>query len=73
MGKSKSYRNGPGWQSRNTPGAATKASRGAVVHAEGTHMSGSDEYGRGGMGKSARSKSKAGRMPAKNSSPYGRS
>ncbi len=52
MGASKSWRGGPGWQGRNTPGADTKGSSGhTIVKAEGTHMSG---------GKSLRSGAKAG-------------
>ena len=68
MGKSKSWRAGPGWESRNTPGGDPKVSKGAVVKAEGTHMSGGG-YGRKGHG--GRNKSKSGKMGAKNPGPHG--
>lgn len=71
MGTSKTFRAGPGWEKRNTPGAAPKVSKGAIVHAEGTHMSGADEYGRMGMRKGTRKKSKHGKMSAKNPGPHG--
>ena len=66
MGTSKTYRAGPGWEKRNTPGAAPKVSKGAIVHAEGTHMSGYDESGRKGLRKGTRQKSRSGGMSAKN-------
>ena len=73
MGHSKSYRGAPGYQARNTPGANPKVSKGAVVKAEGTHMSSDGDYGRKGMRSAARQKSRSGSMGAKNSGPYGNS
>lgn len=70
MGSSKSYRGGPASGSRNTPRGRTKASTGAVVHAEGTHTSGGG-YGRKGMPSSARNKSKSGKMSSRNPGPHG--
>ena len=65
MGTSKTYRKGPGWEARNTPGAEPKVSKGAIVNAEGTHMSGYDSHGQK-AGHGARIKSKSGRTPAGN-------
>ena len=74
MGTSKSYKMGPGWESRNTPSGNTKASRGAVVKSEGTAMSGKGDFGRSGMKNSSRQKSKQiSGGGAKNKGPYGRS
>lgn len=70
MGMSKSYRGTPGWEKRNTPGAAPKVSKGAVVKAEGTHMSGEDEHGRKGS-KGGKGKGRSGKMPYKNPGPHG--
>ena len=70
MGKSKTYRAPPGWEKMNTPGAYPKVSKGAVVVAEGTHMSGSDDYGQH-AGSGARNKSKSGKASAKNPGPHG--
>lgn len=70
MGTSKSYRGGPGWEPRNTPGKATKPSKGSKSTAEGTHMSGG-QSGRTGMKNTARKKSKSGGMSAKNPGPHG--
>lgn len=72
MGGSKSWREGPAYQGRNTPGGDTTPSKGPVVKAEGTHQSDS-EGGRKGMRSDARSKSRSGSMPAKNSGPHGES
>lgn len=71
MGSSTSHRKGPQWTGRNTPGANPKVSKGAVVKAEGTHMSGATDEGRKGMPAKARSKSMSGRKPAKNTGPHG--
>ena len=71
MGSSKTFRAPPSWQARNTPGGKTYPSKGAVVKAEGTHMSGSHDYGRKGMKKGARNKSKSGMTSAKNPGPHG--
>lgn len=71
MGSSKSYRGGPAYEARNTPGADTKPSKGAIMHAEGTHMGGYDESGRKGMKSKTRMKSKGGKMSGKNPGPHG--
>lgn len=74
MGSSKSFRAAPGWESQNTPRGKSKVSGGPVVKPEGTHMSGSNDYGRMGMKNSARNKSKQiSGGSAKNKGPYGRS
>ena len=71
MGTSKSFRGGPGWQGRNTPGKATKASKGSHSTAEGTHTSGYDDSGRAGMKNTARRKSKSGRTGPKMADKHG--
>jgi len=73
MGKSKSYRGGPAFQGRNTPGAETTPSRGSHSDGEGTKMSGTDGYGRMGMSKGTRAKSKSGKVSAKAKGIYGQS
>lgn len=73
MGSSKTFRGSPGYESRNTPGAEPKVSKGAIVRAEGTHTSGYDQSGRKGLRSGARQKSRSGMTAAKNSGPYGRS
>jgi|1_EtaG_2_1085319.scaffolds.fasta_scaffold141679_2 hypothetical protein len=70
MGSSTSRRGSPAWQSRNTPGADPKVSKGSIVHAEGTHQSGHDDHGRDGMG-GARKKSAARKTSARNPGPHG--
>ncbi len=70
MGSSRTYRKPPGWESRNTPGAEPKVSKGAIMKPEGTVMSGYDESGQK-AGHGARNKSKSGMMSAKNPGPHG--
>ena len=75
MGASKSYRGGPGWQSKNTPGpsennGAGKVSSGSKSSAEGTHMSGGQSLRAGA--KAQGNKSSSGRM-GKQTSIYGKS
>ena len=61
MGKSKKFREGPGWQGMNTNrGDESAYSTGGGVKAEGTHQSGPEDYGRKGMKHSARSKTTTG-------------
>lgn len=73
MGTSKSYKEGPGWEDRNTPGADSKISKGSKSAAEGTHMSGEDDWGRKGMSNTARKKSSSGETPYKTKTPAGQS
>lgn len=73
MGMSKTYRGGPGFEGRNTPGGNPKVSKGSPVKAEGTHQSGYDSSGRSGLRKGSRMKSRSGMTSAKNSGPYGKS
>jgi len=68
LGKSKSYREGPAFTARNTPGADPKVSKGPVVKAEGTHMSGGATMRSGKTG----NKGKSGKHSAK-SGIYGQS
>lgn len=71
MGASKTYKGGPGWAARNTPGANTTPSKGAVVNAEGTHMSG-EGYNRN-VKAGTRDKSSSGKKSAKAMGIYGQS
>lgn len=72
MGSSKTYRGAPGWEPKNTPRGENKVSKGAIVNAEGTHQSGSNDYGRKGLRSGARMKSRSGMKSAK-SGTYGQS
>jgi hypothetical protein len=71
MGASKSYRGGPAWAERNTPGGTTKVSKGAIVKPEGTHSSGPNDYGRKGMKNTARAKSHSRRSGPMNPGIHG--
>lgn len=73
MGASKTYRGGPAYETRNTPGADSKVSKGSIVRAEGSHVSGHDQSGRKGLRSGTRMKSRSGMTGAKNSGPYGQS
>lgn len=70
MGKSSSFRGGPGWQERNTPGGTTKVSKGAVVKPEGSYMSDGGS-GRKGPRKGTRSKSRSGMASTRPKTVYG--
>jgi len=75
MGKSKSYREGPSWQSNNTGRGTESYSRADIpVKVEGTLMSGSEPSPRGGKSLAqARNRSTSSRGPVKNDGPYGKS
>lgn len=61
MGASKTFRQGPGWQGVNTNRGAEKSySKGAIVRAEGTHMSGGEGGRKGAKSQGAKSKSVTG-------------
>ncbi len=72
MGSSKMSRSGAASGAQNTPRGKSTVSKGNIVNAEGTHMSGADEHGQK-AGHGARNKSHHSRSSVKNKGPYGQS
>jgi len=75
MGTSKSYHRGPDWTKGTHPGMGETptASKGGRKSPEGSHESGSGDWGRKGMSNTARKKSKAFTGSARATVPTGQS
>ena len=75
MGRSKSYRGAPGWESQNTPRGKYTYSTGDIAKPEGTHMNKDGDGTRnvGKVGHNARAKSSSHKASGRNSGPYGES